>query len=336
MRVPDDVLKCVVFVGLQSGNKKIYSGTAFIVSVLAERLHDTSHTYLVTANHVADKLEKKEFWVRANLRAGGHEDFRVPTTKWYRHPEGEKVDVALCPLPLPDTADVLHVGEDIFLDSPEKFTQLNIGVGDEVFIPGLFSKVQATVRNIPIVRTGTVAMLPDEPVPTKLGDIEAHLIEARSIGGLSGSPVFVRRTLHMGFTDKVTKKYELLGGAGSFYLLGLMHGQWDIDPKMINEPIITHVDGGVNVGIAIVVPARKILEVLHLPELDTLRKATEDHVLESQGTSAMDSASDEQESSSLTQEAFTEVLQQVSRKVDGESLHGNAPVKYLQSHLIRT
>jgi hypothetical protein len=33
-------------------------------------------------------------------------------------------------------------------------------------------------------------MLPGDPVATPMGPMQAYLIEARSIGGLSGSPVF--------------------------------------------------------------------------------------------------------------------------------------------------
>ena len=62
-----------------------------------------------------------------------------------------------------------------------------------------------------------IAMIPDEPVTTSLGDIKAYLVEARSIGGLSGSPAFVRETG--------------AEGTGSFYLLGLMHGHWGVPAK---------------------------------------------------------------------------------------------------------
>ena len=60
-------------------------------------------------------------------------------------------------------------------------------------------------RNFPIVRTGHIAMMPDEKIPkVKIGDWEgnadAYLIESRSIGGWSGSPVFVRGTYYVPFS----------------------------------------------------------------------------------------------------------------------------------------
>ena len=96
-------------------------------------------------------------------------------------------------------------------------------------------------------------MIPDEPVPTKMGMTEAYLIEARSIGGLSGSPAFVYKR-------------------NRFYLLGLMHGHWDIPPENKNDFVDMDSFGSVNMGIAIVVPAKKILEVLNQPKLVELRR----------------------------------------------------------------
>ena len=65
-------------------------------------------------------------------------------------------------------------------------------MGDEVFVVGLFRHRHGTQRNIPIVRVGNLAALTEEKVATNdFGLVDAYLIEARSIGGLSGSPVFL-------------------------------------------------------------------------------------------------------------------------------------------------
>jgi hypothetical protein len=54
--------------------------------------------------------------------------------------------------------------------------------------------------------------------------VDAHLIEAKSIGGLSGSPVFINMT-----------PFEMTASKGRpskifhLYLLGLMHGHFDIE-----------------------------------------------------------------------------------------------------------
>jgi hypothetical protein len=149
--------------------------------------------------------------------------------------------------------------------SDEIMRSKSIGSGDEVFITGLFAHLSGSKRNLPIVRMGNIAMMPGEPVPTTaFGDIEAYLIEARSIGGLSGSPAFVRETVQMGL--------------GSFYLLGLMHGHWDIPPQQKNDELQVGEDmfSRVNLGIAIVVPAKKILEVVNQPELLEMRRTADE------------------------------------------------------------
>jgi hypothetical protein len=69
---------------------------------------------------------------------------------------------------------------------------MHIGIGDAVFITGLFSHHPGKARNLRVIRVGNIAAMPDEPVKTQRGEMEAYLIEARSLGGLSGSPVFVR------------------------------------------------------------------------------------------------------------------------------------------------
>lgn len=110
-------------------------------------------------------------------------------------------------------------------------------------------------------------MLPEyEKVPTAMGFMPAYLIEARSIGGLSGSPVFVTETLGMR-----NESGEILAGGGPFYFMGLMHGHWDIPAELKND-IPSDKEGKVNMGIAIVVPAITILEVINQEELVEMRR----------------------------------------------------------------
>ena len=65
-----------------------------------------------------------------------------------------------------------------------------------MFSVGLFTKYFGRSNLIPIVRTGNIAMMPKEKVPLgSFGLTDAYLIEGRSIGGLSGSPIFCRDTI---------------------------------------------------------------------------------------------------------------------------------------------
>lgn len=65
---------------------------------------------------------------------------------------------------------------------------------------------------------------------------------------------------------------------GPFYLMGLMHGHWNIKVSDQNESDPPTLGAGADttaIGIAVVVPAKKILEVLNHPELVADRAAQE-------------------------------------------------------------
>ena len=57
-------------------------------------------------------------------------------------------------------------------------------------------------------------------------------------------------------------------------LLGLMHGHWDIRESDLNKPSFVHdSQRGVNLGVAVVVPAYKTLEIINQPSLTAMRAA---------------------------------------------------------------
>ena len=261
MRVPDEVRQCVLYLGLPAhtpdGTERMRPiGTAFFVNVPSEALQDWSYTYVVTAKHVAEALQGQLFLIRLNTKGGGSIFLRcLPDIRWWSHPRDDSVDVALFPWAPPPTIEHKRVPLSMFL-TDEIIRSKSIGAGDEVFITGLFIHLAGSQRNLPIVRMGSIAMMPNEPVPARDGPTDAYLIEARSIGGLSGSPAFVRETAPF--------------GTGAFYLLGLMHGHWDIPVEEMGDFAFadqTDERARVNMGIAIVVPAKKILEVLNHPDL---------------------------------------------------------------------
>ena len=269
MRIPDQVRKCVLFIGLPDMPEPEYRGTGFIATVPGTQ--SNTFAFMVTARHVAERLQGKEYYIRANKRdrtaialKGKADD------PWWFHPTDKKhVDEAVtlfAPSQL-NQLDIEHVPFAMFINHGT-LEQQNIGVGDEVFIPGLFTKITETTRNLPIVRTGTIAMIPGERIPFGDDFIDAYLIEARSIGGLSGSPVFVRQTVAMETSSSpmiMTGRRPdgvLHGIGGKIYLLGSMIGHWDV-PEGFSP---TQAEA-VNMGIAPVVPASKILEIIFQPAL---------------------------------------------------------------------
>jgi hypothetical protein len=299
MRVPENALKCVCFVGLadvhpeaEKGWKVSLGGTAFFVWHQSEFDPMFAHVYLVTAKHVAAAIQGRNFVVRMNSKdqeqaiwvQGRRED------RFYFHPTDPSVDVAVIPYgPARDKFDYEPLPTTMFL-TDEIVRSGSVGPGDEVFLTGLFVHFAGSKKNIPIVRYGNIAMLPTEKVPTKIGDIDAYLIEARSIGGLSGSPAFVRETVNITIDEEGKGEiFSAPSGRGT-YLMGLMHGHWDIPPQAKNDMRTTDEEGQVNMGIAIVVPATKILEVINQKELTEIRRESAAERKKKQPKPTMDTA----------------------------------------------
>jgi hypothetical protein len=274
MFVPDFVRQCVLFLGTMDPetSRFIPKATAFIVSIHEPGI---GFRYIVTAKHNVENFTKFGWpmYIRSNLWNGGVREDNWSAARWYFHPDQASTDVAVATI----TFDPEEAYRTIVLrtETPDKgmvattdvMEANNLGLGDEVFIVGLFKSHHGQKRNVPIVRIGNLAMISGEPVSTTYcGDTEAHLVEARSIDGLSGSPVFIHSPLlHP-------------QGATQFRLLGLMHGHFDI--KNLNEDIVVEhlgdVTRGINTGIGVVIPVEKILETIDQPELAELRKKQAD------------------------------------------------------------
>ncbi len=285
MRVPDEVRDCVVFIGVQEtgddGQLVIrWGGTGFFVSVPSIGSPPVKYIYLVTAMHVVYAVQSRGFIIRANKQDGGAENIHVPpnAATWWYHPSDANADVALVAFGLPNEQFLYRSVPTSMFMTEEIVRQGTLGLGDEVYLSGLFRNLTGTKRNLPIVRIGNVAMMPDERVPTEWGPMNAYLIEARSLGGLSGSPVFI----HSFASEQI-------------YLFGLMHGHWKlpVNYQTMDAEIRAREDFGdegqmVNMGIAIVVPAIDILTTLNQPELTEARRQ-QDEVWQRRNLPVMDS-----------------------------------------------
>jgi hypothetical protein len=271
MFIPDEVRKCVVYVGYRSPDGEMsLSGTGFLV---ARAIENTSRAfyYIVTAAHVIQGISSKENFdgnilFRVNFKDGNAYTVESPVENWRFHPEESEVDVAVLPNigALVDKADIRALPIGMFLDEKIRIDN-DLGLGDEVFLTGLFHNHHGRKRNIPIVRAGNIAAMPEEKVKTEMGYIDAYLVEARSIGGISGAPVF----LYQGM-DRKYAKGSILTGTGirtsTFYFLGLMHGHYNVD--LLSQDAVdmdVRAKEVVNMGIAIVVPSEKVLEVINQP-----------------------------------------------------------------------
>jgi hypothetical protein len=268
MLVPERVRKSVAFIGYVDGERFVSCGTAFLVSYVTDRHR---FTHLVTAQHVIEYIQRTthEIVVRFNEKRGIHAFGVVPVKHWHFHPDATRfVDVAVAPCGMPDQADMVDLCLDFEAATDEIVKAKGIGPGEEVIIAGYFRYHHGTIRNIPIIRVGNIAAMPEESIQTESGPIQGYLIEARSIGGLSGSPVLVNLP-PLRIVDQHVVKTE----GPQYYLLGLMHGHYTakLNTDTNIEEDLDEIKR-LNVGIGVVIPVQEILETIMQDELEHERK----------------------------------------------------------------
>lgn len=267
MRVDDNILSTVVFLGLNTDAGFVPLGTGFLV---AKSTGGRLFQHIVTARHVVEMAGVQDVTVRINTTEAGAELILLRNGLWVFHPD-EAVDVAVHPTHAPtEHYEATHVSLDDGTLTGAVIEELRIGVGDDVFTVGMFTRHMGDFRNRPIVRTGTVAAMPLEMVETNRGRVSAYLIEARSISGLSGSPVFLQVA-----PFRILPGGEVAQAEGpTHYLLGLIQGHHvTADALDVASPDDDYNPGDMNTGIGVVIPAEKILEVVDLPVLREQREA---------------------------------------------------------------
>jgi hypothetical protein len=199
-----------------------------------------------------------------NLHSGGIVIEPMADVHWLSHPGPDKLsDVAVTPFWInTDIVDQLYIPFLEPLDERLRERRLisSIPLGAEIFAVGLFKNHFGRERNTPLVRIGNLAALPEEPVHTKYaGDIEAYLVELRSLAGLSGSPVFLNPQY------KRTIRAAPLSVFDDYIFLGLIHGHFDLQDVRTDSvaDVAGNEAGAINTGIGVVVPSRLIHETLY-------------------------------------------------------------------------
>ena len=272
MRVPENIRKCVAYVSFMNpkGNLQPVGSVFFLGRVKDDDSSKADRVFAVTARHVIDGLRThgiKDVYIRLNLnkRASPLGYSKSSVDDWFVHSSDDSIDVALLEMGIPTECDHLVLPMTVCL-TEEKLHENEVGLGDEVFVVGLFRHHVGKGKNIPIIRVGNLSALDEEPVSTHtFGDMKAYLIEARSIGGLSGSPVILNlgNVRSIGGTVKFANSKDPL-----FFLLGLIHGHYDSRGGLVDaasgEVMDTTdaVTAKINTGVAIVVPFYSILSVI--------------------------------------------------------------------------
>lgn len=247
-----------------------------MVGVPGTRDENRFHIYAVTNRHVITKTPGYPV-VRINTKEGDSDDIDLGVEQWEFAPE--PTDLAVAPIAIETSAyRFKFLTEEQFL-TRDLIASENIGPGDDAFMTGRFINHQGVQRNLPSVRFGNISMMPDEPIDGQ----ESFAVEMRSIGGFSGSPVFV---YVMPFAPR----------PGSETGYGDKHQQWflgvDWGHIFAREPVRTkdgkeHPDGlflKSNSGVIGVAPAWKLSELLHSDRLRHRRDEEERRVLEDEAS----------------------------------------------------
>lgn len=271
--IPSEIKSVVVYILIEKEGKLIPNGTGFFVGVKKPSEPTTFSVYLVTAKHVLCKPDTTEFldkaYIRINKKDGGSEVGMIPikvegdNRTVFVHTD-PSVDIAVIPF-LPDQKRFdFKFLPDEFITTKEVYNNLKIREGSDIFFTGLFAPYPGAEKNYPVVRFGRVALVTDEKIEWKGQQMTLYLIEAGSYGGNSGAPVF----FYLG-SDR--EPGSLVVGPPVLKLAGVMQGTFlDAQEIKVIETKKTPISLS-NMGIAAVVPAYKLHEVLFGEELKRQR-----------------------------------------------------------------
>jgi hypothetical protein len=261
---------------------------------MAMAINGLEIVYAITARHVVERNGDSGLFLRVPTKSGPFQDLPAPAERWRT---SKTTDVAAIQVELPEHAarDIVWLSESDFMTIQKqeemKARKWQMGEGDEVFYPGLFTKFhEGGNRMLPVVRFGHIALMPYEPLPfawrrpgrvTKVSfQASGYLIEAKSWHGFSGSPVFIyypiEEYVRVSILPLVKNEIEGVGliaghgipfgggrlepkperpGLTGAHLLGLVSSYWDYDVDARRKH-------SVHAGLAIVVPADDILTLL--------------------------------------------------------------------------
>lgn len=286
-RVEPEVLlaKTVARIRFQiAGELEPYSGTGFIVAVPDTRLPaDKQFSYLVTNRHVAEATFKdtsgqcKKHQITAmdvtlNLKTPVNGDTigTAPlgdSPSWF-FPADPGVDLAVLPLSSElDKYDYATISPPAFVTA-DVSQKLGLTLGDKLLTPGFFRLYPGKHHFQPILRQGILAMIPDDAMPATLCDAPAkvYLADMHIIAGNSGSPVF------LGLRGSLGGLVQPSDGGVPHVLLGVVSGYMYEDTDLTLR-VATDYEGilHANSGVAMVVPAEQLKELLFSPALQSLR-----------------------------------------------------------------
>jgi hypothetical protein len=188
--IPTEYLSCAVYMyrrAQDARNGVGCAGSGFLLVVPSSVEPEVRYLYVVTNRHVV--LDGNGVVPRLTTTDGGTETIDLGLEDWVFDRQGD--DLAMSYIgPARPPYKVLGV-PDSYILTRERSEKFHVGPGDEVFLVGRFREHDGERRNSPSVRFGNVSMMPTEPILHDGNGQYSFLVEARSISGYSGAPVFL-------------------------------------------------------------------------------------------------------------------------------------------------
>jgi len=288
-RIRDTTLETVFYLypsraAAEAGER--VGGTGFFVGIESQSVPGNWFVLAVSNRHVVHGGGASV--MRVNTENGGVDFLEFEPTDWIDHPDGD--DLVVIPMP----ADRLHlrVTFNITRDflTKEKMVELDVGPGDDVFMVGRFINHEGRQRNVPAARFGNVSVMPQEKIRQPTGFMqESFLVEMRSHAGYSGSPVHIYRAPRVSLEWPPNRPRMappiIHDEAHGTWLLGVNWGyitdDWEITRRkratalgaVDQAPSAEFVQA--NTGMNGVVPAWRLLELIHDPRLEGAKMAAE-------------------------------------------------------------
>jgi len=288
MLINDNFLKTVAFLTVEkeddiSGNI-IKKPCAIVFFVGVPVNNEVTQIYAVTARHVIENIHANTpIHIRVNNFEGSTEYLEVNKEDWVL---SDETDVAIISFEKRSN----HKLQDIpynMLATDAIIKKEKTGIGDEIFYVGLFSEHYGQEHNLPVVRFGNISLMPSEKLSVRVAEdmiiqVYGYLVEAMSWPGHSGSPVFIYYPFDREPGISRVAVYPLshpdpLSGTEQFKLLGLVCAHYPIEQEVKRSGTIPEEQKGriyEQTGMAVIIPAQGIIDILNQPDLVEDRKQT--------------------------------------------------------------
>lgn len=274
-RIPDEYLENVFYLypdDLNARNSVKVGGTGFFIAVFLPSGRGAI-PYAVTNRHV---IENGNTTMRLTTIGGEIDTCETPENEWIFHPE-IGVDLAVLPILLAGQGIKYKTWPMEKIVSADIVERHDIGPGDECFTVGRFIHNDGRSRNTPSTRMGNIAQMPSH-------DTANFLVEMRTIGGASGSPVyFYRPPAHPPIGGNILGSQSFTSYTGP-YLLGVVESYVRdriVVLNQIEERELTasgrHAE--FNTGMMNVIPGWRLEELINSPEQKHKREIEDEKLI---------------------------------------------------------